>query len=740
MNKKWPTSVIVALPQNGMRSQLTKTLRESGIPTVHSVPDLQAANEILEVEQVDWLWSTLYRDGDINLFQVLDLICATPDLKGTRCSAFFGADEQDFILSAFEFGLLTWHKLPTTVAETTSALAAAQQLCARHDRISPLAAGQQLSALLAEKKQQEPRRHFLRDLATLYPNRAYPVLATAEAELEAGNKGAGGRALQLARAQGFEGWQPLAKKYFRADLSQTPAKTYDVRSYVVVEPDETIHNHIDALMRPFDARRALHFSDSNSALRWLESNSHAAPDLIIQEWKLPDVSGPNFLQRARQLGVKDVPILVVSSLVNKADEPLLREMGVARTVQKPLIDHEFLSSISDTLREYHEPDSDRFIERRILGLLEAGHLPRARIEVQRILEAKTYSKTLCCYVQGVLRYYEGDFAEAKEHLSRCLTTSESRELGTDKSVYLNALARCLVRMRDFQGAARCYEKAQEMSPKNILRLLELAETYAEAGNKKGAEESLHRAATLDADNPEVQCMQIRHALTYGKKTPAKIWAIPLVDKKRLVSDLNNAGVSMVKTGQISKGIALYNQTLGVVNEQEGILWVRVRYNLALAQAKAGQTQEALTNLSELKTSSALAGASPPASEGAQLARKIDSLCTKLQRHTSHGEPLELAASVGADAARTSINESFWSRIGGPVRGPTLGSRYRPRAAPGARPGERCLHMVYTAPDTLVPVAALGTLLQTRLSYHPRTAITKAPAPFRYTAQNFEDDH
>ena len=76
------------------------------------------------------------------------------------------------------------------------------------------------------------------------------------------------------------------------------------------------------------------FADGDEATAWVESNDE--PDLIIHEWRIPSLSGPLFIQRVRAKGFYRVPLVVISSLIKPDDMPLIREMGIAEVVAKPL--------------------------------------------------------------------------------------------------------------------------------------------------------------------------------------------------------------------------------------------------------------------------------------------------------------------------------------------------------------------------------------------------------------------
>jgi tetratricopeptide (TPR) repeat protein len=736
--------VAVVNPNQTLRTHLIKVLRDAGYNNTQSFADLKTAKEYLEVDVISWLWTPLCLGAQVNAFQFLEMTCASAELSGVRTSILFNESEYAYIPLAFELGMMSWHNSPETPAAFQTEVRNALALLSKHRFITPLVACDQLETLIRErpllsKDDQRVRQSLFKTMATLFPTSPYAVLSHATCEFEAGHKGAGYRAIKLAQAQNLAGWDQAAQRHLGTDFDPKSSRLFDIDSYLIVEPDETVHNHIEALMRPFGVKRVHRFTDGERALQWLEKSNRT--DLIIQEWKLPSVAGSSFLQRARHIGAKETPVLVVSSLIKKTDESLLREMGVARTVQKPLIDHEFVSSLTQTLSEFTDPSSERYIERRIQVMLETGRIAEAKAEAQKLLRGQgnqpgserlkdPLSECSRSFIAGLMSYHSHDYAAAKESFLKALND------GGDSLQILNALARTLIHMRDFKAAARCYEKAQEISPKNVYRLLEMAETYSEIGQTHAVTGSLRKAESIDPTNPELATMQARIALKQGNIPQASKIFSGLSDKKTLIADLNNSGVVYIKTGQIDKGIDVYDKALKLIGNATPLLWARVTYNLALAQAKAGRVGEARRSVERIIATMRSDEALANSAEFAQTSKKVASLHDKLCRHIADSAPLQFLSTESTNAA---INESFWNRMEGAGGNNTKpGQQLALRTHPSAQPGERCLHLIYRSKVESLPKGSLKTLLGNRITHQPRQTIAKEISSLMLEFSDFDE--
>lgn len=93
----------------------------------------------------------------------------------------------------------------------------------------------------------------------------------------------------------------------------------------------------------------LEAADAESAYSLLE---HEHPDLIVLDWVLPGLSGPNFfkrLQRDRDLAV--IPVIIVSARGEEQVKRTANELGAAGYLPKPFNVRALRELVAQTVQE-----------------------------------------------------------------------------------------------------------------------------------------------------------------------------------------------------------------------------------------------------------------------------------------------------------------------------------------------------------------------------------------------------
>ena len=81
------------------------------------------------------------------------------------------------------------------------------------------------------------------------------------------------------------------------------------------------------------------------------------PDLILLDWMLPGISGPEICRRLRQTGDK-VPIILLTAKDEVSDRVAGLDAGADDYVIKPFSIEELLARVRANLRREHEEDTD----------------------------------------------------------------------------------------------------------------------------------------------------------------------------------------------------------------------------------------------------------------------------------------------------------------------------------------------------------------------------------------------
>jgi tetratricopeptide (TPR) repeat protein len=428
------------------------------------------------------------------------------------------------------------------------------------------------------------------------------------------------------RSVGFSGWERVALEYFKttdavpAQIGFTPC--------LVVDGDETIHKNLKQIFEKFPEFRIVPFVSGLAADEWCLRNG--PPGMVIQEWKLRDLPGPALLQHMRQRGWHDLPIVVLSSLVGKRDGSLLKDMGVTEVFEKPVDNDAFREGLVLALVQEKDPTDLSVLERKIIRMLNMGNLASARLLGARVMSHPKARPGIKKYVQALFAFQQNNYEAARK------LSMEAIQTGGDLLKCLTILARVLVRMRDFEGAVKCFERASQLSPDNIERLCELAEAYLESGDLSKADATLLQAKKNDPTNDLLARTESKIALRAGQVERAKSIIMHMSQVSGLVSELNNAAVALVKVAQYDQAFDLYRHTFEALPEEFKETRLRVRYNLALAFARSNRLRDSLGALEGL-------GLVLEGKDVEGIRRKIISLQDKVRLALENKRPLRLVS-------------------------------------------------------------------------------------------------
>ena len=86
--------------------------------------------------------------------------------------------------------------------------------------------------------------------------------------------------------------------------------------------------------------------------RALDTARQVSPDLIIMDIQLPNISGVDLIEQAKQdLHLQSIPILAVTAYAAKGDEERIRAAGAAGYLAKPVSIMPFMNAVRELLPE-----------------------------------------------------------------------------------------------------------------------------------------------------------------------------------------------------------------------------------------------------------------------------------------------------------------------------------------------------------------------------------------------------
>lgn len=652
--------MLVIDPNSSVRALLGDALKELGFGTIQTLESVKVALGYLEVETVDWILTPLQSSEPVTGMHLLEILSHQEQLEHIRVSMFIGSEEDFCLPMAFALGLMSYHMHDFTRETIRNDLRDLLGHLKDTDDNEVITAAHYLQEFYRNKNDLKSLSSFCENLAAQFPEDGRVLSMLLENRFLTENIEGGKRLLAQMQALGVTGWQTVAEKYLPADSIPLPLLGF--RSCLVVDQDELVHNAVRRLLAPLGCDDVVVKTDGEDAFAWLEATKEP-PDLIVQEWKLPKLSGPQFVQRVRQRDHHSTPIVVLSSLVTQSDLPLLREMGITRVIAKPLRDEDFVSAMVHVAREEAAPTQHAALEHQIHRWLLANDRPRAAQYKARLLEDAHSPEPLKHYIEGLFLLYDGEYEAA-----RAMAMNAVKQ-GFEPVKSLTLLGRTFAKLHDYETARKCFERAQSLSPRNIERLCEIATASSLLGDKSAADEAIEQAGKIDGANPAVKEATVKIAVHRGDLDVASEGFKTLESLPRLVADLNNHAVTLIHTHKYDEGIGIYEKILHALPADRSEIRASVSYNLSLAFVRRNELNDALMVLDRL-----------PADGPTEVFAKIRSLRLKVRNAVQTGREVHLLGTPQAGGAGHEGGDN--------------GAAREVRMLSHANPGERCCHLIF----------------------------------------------
>ncbi len=541
-----------------------------------SFDDLFAA---IEKSEVEWVFATYRDESGQTLSALMDKITADPALKNRICFSCMVKDaDYGVIPELFDRGLMSWHENTDAPDEIAQAIYKLQKLIDQV-RNPILFAFHFYRHYLKTKSDWELIIDTAENLLKKFPHELSLRLHQIEAYAKLGKQDVAKSMLEQ-----FDFFDPeLAAQVvqLRSQVLQESdnahkllAVQYQMRTALVVDPFPDSSTQIQTMLREFGFRNLQVFTNGDQAAQFVSRQSF---DLAIIEWQCPGLGGPFLIQRIRQAGFMDVPIIVVTSVLDRADTQLVKDMGVAQVLKRPLKPQQLTMATAWTITQTRVPTEATSYERKVQEYLNKGDLEKAKGMFRTYVTFDTRDPLKEKYLKASILYQEKRYEEAKALLIE--TTHSSR----GDNIHVAAmLARCLIQLGEFQTALALLKKVTALSPKNIERLCTLSQLALQTKDVKAAENCLAAAEALDPDSRQVVETQAKVATFTGNTQRAMELMKNLPNVEDVIVYMNNMAVTFVKTGEMQEGLKLYRNCLRVIPDTHTERQAIVAYNLGLA--------------------------------------------------------------------------------------------------------------------------------------------------------------
>ena len=591
--------VLVVEAASSARQLLVEGIHALGFEAIQSVASVKAALSLLEVEQADWLVTSLGNGEAVNALHVLKICTQHPALRHMRMSLFVEDSEHDILPRAFELGLFSWHKKPINRESLQRDLQQLEERMRLYHWDSCIAAAAQRRELLVATNQQIAALNLDEQLAKVFPGNLSLLLWLAESKFMCGQAASAMTMLQQLKMVApslADGASALLQRFHTGPVAEVdtkdtaPINLFNLGSCLILDTDTQSQTVIKEVLAAFGVTDIKVIEDGESA--WQHIKETQEPALIITEWRLPKLATPFLVQRLRQHGFYKVPIIVVSSLLRQQDHILAREIGVTTQVAKPCNREKLFATLIHALQQTQQPTEQAAIESRIRQHLTLRQLTAATTLRDIYLADPAVSVGQKSEIAAEFAYFAGEYQVARD-----LAMEALRQNGDTLRV-LSLLAKTLMQLRDFTTAIKCLEKADSLAPHNIARLCALAEAQTELGHHDEASAAMDNATRLDAEAAKIAQTHVKLALTRGDTERARSLLGTIDAPETIVAFLNNRAVALACCGDIEAGLKAYDTALESIPDELAELRAVVNYNLALALCRSMRLEDARLYLRE----------------------------------------------------------------------------------------------------------------------------------------------
>ncbi|MBP9706921.1 MAG: response regulator [Oligoflexales bacterium] len=638
--------VVAVEPSTTVRSLITETLRHFGFEDVEGLASVKDVIKALEVEKISWIITPLTSDADVNAFQLLKICSQHSRLKNTRISFLVDESELDLLPMAFEMGLFHYLMKPFNKDEFKKRIDSLLKNLKTNEGAEVLVTADLLRTLLSTRGDHKTRLAFEKKLVHLFPGKPDLLLNIVEPLAAMGQKQQALSTIaqvKLLNPKLAAKADELTTKYELNKTAQGPDtdgnevidekfNILGMNTVWIIDHDQNTTDILNKCFGELGIPEVKVFKDGNEVV---EALAGSKPDLIAMEWAVPALGAPLLLQRFNEKGLHHVPVVIVSSLLEKDDIPLTREMGVAEYIKKPVQAKEFTDRIIWLIQEERSPQELGTLERKFRKTVDSGNISEAKNLAKKLIDtAGPDNNEVLSRINSEIAYLEDDYKRAKYF------AIEALKFSGESLFILNLLGKSMMKLGELDNALKCFEKAQLISPMNLIRLCSMAEVNAQLGNDEEANSLVESARELDEGAKSVQETSANVALVTGDNTTALKYIGQLESFKNIVAFLNNKAISLARSGNFNGSIELYENALSIFPKDQ-LDQAIIYFNMGMAYLRADKYEDAKAVLEK----ACLAKSDKLASKAKNLTEKV---ATAIKKNTK----LNFAASATSNGSTT----------------------------------------------------------------------------------------
>ena len=588
-------SILLIEPSSPKRSLEVSVFKDKNLGSVQGVASAQDAVSILEVEKVSWIICPIMADQEVNGFSLLQLVLKQPILKNLRVSFFVDDEQLPLLPSAYERGLLCHfsyqHNKESLSQEIDSFIAIADSVEKQQVKIS----AEYLKQYFISNKNYKPILSLDKKLLDIFPKDISLLQSLGKAYYHCKELDDAKNTLiqTFLLDQNFpEDCVEIAKELDidlealkNSDGSELPEgmRPLSIPDCVVISPLDDLRANFAKILIPLGLEKLIEYTDGEGAVNAIENQKQ--PSLLFMGWIIPKLTGPALLQSIK-VKFPSLPIVVYGDDFLDEDAELMKEMGVTAIVPSAFNRSELIETILYVIRQETQPSEAVFMENKIRQLIKDKKIDKAREIHSSYQEMGQIPKSRKKMMEAEFCYIDGDFLRSRD------LTIEAIRSGLDSVILLNHLGKCFIKLEDHESALKCFDKAQELSPKNIERLCTIALVNQEIGKKEETEGAIDEAKKIDENSEQVKETESAVSILDGNIKAAKEIMKGLQSLTTLVAFMNNQAIALAKSSKVKESLEGYQRTLDSIPVEKVEIKATVTFNMAFAYLRHDEIQDA----------------------------------------------------------------------------------------------------------------------------------------------------
>ncbi|OGL64552.1 MAG: hypothetical protein A3I72_05530 [Candidatus Tectomicrobia bacterium RIFCSPLOWO2_02_FULL_70_19] len=355
--------------------------------------------------------------------------------------------------------------------------------------------------------------------------------------------------------------------------------------FLVIEGQNDLRRAIVGMLKGLGAGTVLNATTDEEAREVL---ARQPVDFVLCDWKAPDINGIQLLRFVRESSIlQSIAFLLMSrkGQMEQDDVAEANENEADGLLVKPLNQQEIEAKIKEITKRRTEMMEPNISLARAAAFTDIGAFDEAEVELDNAQKKKPEASRV--WVKSGELYEE----MGKEEKAKA-SYKEATKVDDDCAKAYDSLSTLLEKEGKKEEAFELLQRASQISPRNRDRQFRISKVLLEKGSEDEARIALHKALANETSDAARSAAAAEFFLSIGRADMAEAeYAFALEADPENVHYFNRLGIAFRRQRKFKEAVENYRKAL-VVAKDDPVIY----YNLALALAESGETQQSVGSL------------------------------------------------------------------------------------------------------------------------------------------------